>query len=527
MILLAADVLLVFFLILLSNFHVLPLQLGDFIFFSILALAFALYRPAWSFLLFSGTIMLENINLAPPELGIAVRPYQFFAGITILAIIIRLATKRLNFRLAKLAWFDFLVIAMGIASFISSLSGENRSASLKQSVVFASFIFIYFLVRNFIQSKNDLKKVLPFFVGSSAIVMLYGIWQNMRFLHGMNSFEVMPGRPNATFVEADWYGIYLSLLLAIVYTLIFYFNQKNRELNNDAQIFNFKFLISKQFLITKYQVLKTTLFIFLVLIFINLILTVSRSAWLGAAVVTFAYLWIIFTDLSFKFRNWKWRETIREKLFIIGSLVLGILIVYGFHLTNFQLGNRIQSAGSGLQQITISCQAEESLPNVISSTDELAKYNCRHINLEDIDSEKAAGHFVTEIYRNDPNVKVRSEIYAKVWETIKAHPIFGIGFGQIGSILGTDERGAGLNASNIFLEVWLGAGIIGLLAFMAVWMYILFQGVKLFLHTDRAFGIFLILGFFALLIPNFFNSGIFLGILWMFFGITFVESIEK
>ena len=120
-------------------------------------------------------------------------------------------------------------------------------------------------------------------------------------------------------------------------------------------------------------------------------------------------------------------------------------------------------------------------------------------------------------------------IYQKSWEEIKSHPVFGIGWGNISSILGTDERGTGLNSSNIFLEVWLGSGILGLLAFLVLWVYIFVKSVLYCIGDNfesKIIGTFIVLGLFALLIPNLFNAGAYLGILWVWFAVAQVKSIK-
>jgi O-antigen ligase len=160
--------------------------------------------------------------------------------------------------------------------------------------------------------------------------------------------------------------------------------------------------------------------------------------------------------------------------------------------------------------------------------DELARYGCRHINLEEIQNEKAKGHFVMEVFRTDPNVDIRSRIYQQSFMEIKAHPVFGIGWGNIGRILGTDENGHALNSSNIFLETWLGAGIIGFFAIVLIFLYSLGNGIKFLISgknaEEKVLGIFLMLGLFALLIPDLFNAGVFLAILWTFFGIAMIKK---
>lgn len=525
-ILLAANILLVFFLILLSNLHILPVDLGDFIFFAFLILALALYRPGWVFLFFVGTIMLENVNLAPAELGIAVRPYQFFGGLAILALGIRFLTRKLNFKLIKLNVYDWLVILLGAASLVSAIFSNNVGVSLKQSIVLMSFIFLYFLTRNYLQTTEDIKKVVPFFLSSSIVVALYSVWQNVRFARGLSSFEVMPGRPNGTFAEADWLGMFVTCVIAVIYGLIYWTRNKKQE-TNTKQISNYKFQITNKFSISEFLILKLALYLMLTASYLVLILSVSRSAWLGALMVTFIFLMTVFTNLKFSPKKWQWKKTAQIKIPIIFSILLSVAVVYAFNLTRFELGNRLQSTGSGQQEITVSCDAGSDVPRSIVDISELDGFNCRHINLEDVGNEKISGRVITRAYRNDPNVDIRGEIYKKSWTEIKNNLILGIGWGNISEVLGKDERGAGLNSSNIFLETWLGAGIFGFFAFILIWLGVVVRSLKLFLNDSfemKAAGMFLILGSVAIIVPNLFNAGLMLGFLWLFLGLTFIKE---
>lgn len=525
-----ANIILVIFAIWFSNVGLLPFHnLSDFLVFAVLGLLLAIYRPGWVFVLFVGSLVLENVNLAPQSLGLAMRPYQFFGAIIIIALIIRTATKRLPLPVKeffpKFKWFDILPIIFAAGGFLSSLA---NGAGFKQAIVALSFVVLYFLARIYVQNTEDLKRVLPFFLSSAVVVVLYGILQNILFISGKNSFEVMPGRPNGTFSEPDWFGIYLTFFVAIIFSLIFYYNRKPNGSNLSSQISNFEFLISNQIQISndkiKRYIIHTTLYILLMLIFVCLIITVSRSAWLGAVFVTIGFLKIMLTNGSFRFSNWDWKKLLCSLGGMAAVIILSIGSVYVFGLSRFQIGNRAASTG-GLQKITIACQGgmDNAVPEKINNIAELAQYNCRHINLEDIEKEKTAGNVVQEVYRPDPNVNIRADIYQKSWEQIKQHPVFGIGWGTISQILGTDERGTGLNASNIFLETWLGSGIAGLLAFLCILMYIFFKSLKDMFSDNlekKVIGSFVILGLFAFIVPNLFNSGIFLGILWVFLGIA-------
>jgi len=104
----------------------------------------------------------------------------------------------------------------------------------------------------------------------------------------------------------------------------------------------------------------------------------------------------------------------------------------------------------------------------------------------------------------------------------------GIGWGSIGSVLGQDERGATFNSSNIFLETWLGAGILGLASLLALFSYILLSAIKNYFYAcdqeGKVFHLFIIISWFAIIIPNLFNAGIFLGFLWVWLAITQIKE---
>jgi hypothetical protein len=522
---------------------------GDLIFWLILIFALALYRPGWAFLFFSGAMVLENISLTSPAIGLTLRIYQALGALIIAAVIIRLALKKSGLSKFSLEKPDYLVLALFGGSLLSSLFSAEKGASLKITLVIFSFTALYFLVRIYVQDRIDLKKVIPFFLTTSLGVVLYGILQNIFFIQGFSFHgEVMPGRPNATFTEPDWLGIYLVFLLAVVYALIYYFS---KVVNNSlTPILNFKFfplqrdpaktvVIFNRFSINKFKIFKTFLYLFLIPIYILLIITVSRSAWLGAGFITLVFLKAVLTDFSWHLKNWQWKMFLHQAVFVACSGAVSLLIMYSFNLTNFQLWSRAASA-SGLQKITISC---ENIPQKncllvpikdtlrVENIEELEKYCCRHINLEDIKKETSIGNFVTEAYRPDPNVNIRGQIFQKSWEAIKKHPILGIGYGAIAPYLGQDERGVSLNSSNIFLEVWLGSGLIGLLAFVLIWLNAIMVFVKRFWsgynEEEKALALFVLLGIFAFLIPNLFNAGIFLMIMWFFWGIIPIKFKEK
>lgn len=492
--------------IVLQNSAVFPLDLSTFLFFSFVLFLFALYRLGWVFLLLVGSLPLEIINLGPGILGdTMVRPYQWIALILFLAVGARFISGRLPFKLFRPRFFDIFPVLLVLGSFLSLLKAPDIALSLKQALVVTSFVALYFLGRVFVRTIYDVRQLAPFFLVSSAVVGGYAIWQNVVSLYGRTSFQAMIGRPNATFSEADWLGIFVVLALGVGYTIvsigILLLRKKDEFLRG---------------------VLLVGAFVYVTLLYTVLILTVARSAWLGALALTLFFIAGVFffgvSQLQLMVR--------RAALFTVTlgvSFVVATQIVSFFDLSPFQFLNRIQSTGSGLQKITVSCQNAIKLPETIETVEMLGSFGCRHIPLEAIETELQAGRVIGEVSRPDPNIAIRREIYGKVWEVLKQEPIFGIGFGSIASVLGTDERGSGLNASNIFLEVWLGSGLLGLIAFVAWLGLMCYASFRWYQKTEndeeRLLALFFGAALIGLIVCNLFNSGLLLGFFFLFLAL--------
>lgn len=508
----------VFFAILLQNSGVFPLDAVTFFFFSFVLFLCASYRLGWTFLFFVGLIPLEIIDMAPSLLGgLALRPYQWVAGILLLALGTRFLLGRLPFRLFRPMWFDALPVIIAFGGFVALFGAPNLGMALKQALVLVSFVAIYFLGRIFWRTLYDVRQTLPFFFVSSSIVFGYALWQNIRFRFGQESFQVMTGRPNATFSEADWLGMFTLIVLGALLALLLRHRFVWHRLRKHAQeIWQLGFLFSA-----------------LVLSLTVLILTMARSAWLGAVALVGVFVFAVLFENG-------WREArsgIKNLVFplsmLLASSLLALGLVYFFALSPFQLLSRIQSTG-GLQMITIACDVPRVLPEKIMTLAELETLQCRHIDLEAIETEKNAGKFVTEIARPDPNVTARKEIYSTLVTLVQKHFLVGIGWGNAQFFLGTDERGSGLNASNVFLEVWLGSGVIGFLAFAVLWGALLFYSLRWFLQSgstaeEKALAVFICSTLIGMTVFNLFNSGILLGFFFLFLalGALAVENQQK
>ncbi len=381
------------------------------------------------------------------------------------------------------------------------------------------------MARNFVRKKSDVAKTAFFFIGSYFITAIYAFYQVFADKFGLKSFEAMFGRPNSTFAEPDWLGVYLVFALAVLLTLIFYFS------------------CSKQAhpILKKYALMVLDLLVFSNIILV--ILTLSRSAWIGAAAIIVFYLIALIPArkaLNTRKKVGEWKLFLREAAVIISMLAISLAAVHFAKLSKFDIFDRARSAATNEQKITIACAPGANIPEIISSANELEKFGCRHINLEEIGSYRSQGKTVTEIFRKDPNVMTRGMIYQKSWEILRAHPILGVGYGTITQALGTDERGSGLNESNIFLQIWAGSGIMGLLAFVGIFGYLFIYALRRVSPVcpinkiigcpvveddfEKTLNVFAVLGILAIIIPNLFNAGLLMGMFWL--GLAIFASIK-
>lgn len=499
---------LLFLLAVLGGLNLISLSTPIFILISIALIAVSFYEPRWIFWFLVGLMPLEIINIAPRILPFELAPYQLLALVLFLGIVLRKITGRskLFFKFLRVDWLIGTLVLFG---FISSVFSSEKSASFKQGAVLLSMALIYFLARLIIDKKEKLLELIPFLLGSSLVISLFSIWQNRLYMPGLGSFEVMPGRANGTFAEPEWLGIYLVSIIGAIFALL-YCHTENQARN--------KYFLKLAILVP---------------LFVSLILTASRSAWLAALFVMVVFLFITLTDL--RFGNWKWRKFLGNFLAVAAVVVLSLGLVKMFKLTDFEIAKRAQSAG-GFQEITVSCPNSPlamRLPETISNLDELETYQCRHINLEEMATEEQSGNMVRKILRPDPNVNIRSEIYAKSWSEIKKHPVFGIGLGAIAGVLGTDKLGHSFNASNIFFEVWLGSGIFGLAAFVLILAILFINSLKIFSQSSdtltKSISIATIVFLIGFTVFNLFNSGLLLGFFWVALGLmaTYYNPYQK
>ncbi len=521
----------------------LPLSLLNFglVFLGIFLLA--LYRPIWVFWLFIISLPLESVIISSNQLPISFRPFQVIGVMLFLATVILILSKSQKIKTNSpvlqcmgefgdffVKWkgsgfskyfklSDILILILCLVTFVSSFNAVALGVTLKLNLVLVSFAMLYFLARFYLQEKQRKLEALWFFVATSLPILIFGIYQAVAFKMHWVDFQVFAERSNGTFTEPDWFGIYLGFLAAVVYWVKLQLFQTK----NSTMIGRWELRRAGQWVLNFY----------LALTFLVLILTVARSAWLGFLGLTIIYfVLLIWQKKIFNLKNFGFKKFFKEAFSVGTACLFSILVVMGLGLSNFNLVNRAGSSISGLQEITVSCQQGSSVPDKISGVAELVKYNCQHIDLDEIESHLALAQEIKKVYRPDPNISIRKNIYRTTWREIKNHPIIGQGLGSSSEILGEDSYGHGLNASNIFLEVWLSWGTLGLLIFSVLFLFPGFWALKNICLSRQKFAgvklktnqvgmsLFVILTGTALLIPNLFNAGIFLSLLWIWLAVV-------
>jgi O-antigen ligase len=485
----------------LSFFSVFPLPVEYVAFYSVLIFLFSVYRPRFFWLALVFFLPFELPIVAVPVPGVELRLYQWLT--VILSLVTLLFILQGSKRIPRLRWFDGALVGLFFATVVSVWVNELGASGYRQLFIFLSFGMIYVLGRIFVVRPRHFWQTVQVFLVSSSVVAGYGLYQAVAFEKSWVTQMVMPGRPNSVFPEADWLGFFLLFALLVVLCQAVFMRSR-----------------LQQVLLFSLGTLLTT----------ALIITVSRSAWLGflcGGLTLAASVLLLRRSVFF-----------RWGIFVSAAGALSLLLVTGLHLTRFQLDERFQSTG-GKQEITIACMDDRAVPQQIVNVEELNAYGCQHITLEEQVARVAEGKIIHTVERPDPNVSIRKTIYQKSAEVLRKHVLFGVGPGVSTSLFGIDGRGAGLNSSNLFLEVWLFGGIVGLLLFLVFWLAVpvLFvgqlyraQGKEKPLSDEADFALCMIgATWVGITVFNLFNAGMFLGSFFLylvFVGYFFTSSLS-
>jgi len=444
------------------------------------------------FFLFIFLIPFELYKIELLRAVVSLRSYQIIAAVLFLLIGYYSAKGKIQrselfapFRspLSKLFAVYFLV---SVASIVNALDVKN---SLQETAVLLSFLALYWLVLFFVRTKDDIRDTWYVVLLSTFLVSVIALVQVAAYKFGLELIEVMPGRPNSVFPEPDWLGFFMVFALAI-----FISARGTQKSSLVPSIFNKVPSIIKTFHSRYFY------FLFQILLYTVIILTIARASWLAAIGVIGLYLLLIFLNKQnpFQFAFFEGGKTIVVLLISLG-------VIYALALTPFSLKNRFLSIVTG-----------QEVHAVITDTETGKEIS---IDKAQIEKYKKQGMEVKTKKVKDVNISRRTESFTDNFDIVLKHPWLGIGFGGLESAFGE-----GVNANNIFMEIWIATGTLGLIVFALIFYCIAREWCVLYFKNhskqNSAYLLFVILGFVAILIPNIFNSGMFLGFFWVYLGLA-------
>lgn len=375
-----------------------------------------------------------------------------------------------------------LFVVFVLCAAVSLWNSPNILRGVQETLVLISFLVIYWVTMFHVNQKKDLDGVFYVALASSLVTALIALAQVVAYKMGLELIEVMPGRPNSILPEPDWLGFFMVFSLVILLIVPFL-----RRSEKDWRLVR---LFDKRYLTYGLQAL----------FFIVIILTIARASWLAATAVIGAYLLITFID-----DNNPFLMPIAQGVRIFFVFLLSLGIIYSLHLTPFSLKNRALSIVTG-QEVHAVMTDPETGKEVSIKKSEIENYTKKGIEVKQKKVE-------------DINISRRTESFTDNFDIILKHPLLGIGFGGIETVFGK-----GVNANNIFMEVWIATGTLGLIIFLLVLYCLVREWVVYFVkrrnRQNTAYLLFVILGLVAMVIPNMFNSGLFLGFFWIYLGLA-------
>lgn len=411
-----------------------------------IALSLAIFKKPY-FGLFLVAFFLPFERLGSFEAGsMTIRISQIFALITLLVYgMTSLALKKNNYVKNPLIVFVFLFTGVSILSLVNA---QNISRSLTILGFNFFVMLVALIIPSLINSKELFKKMVWVILLSSLVVAIYGLFQfvgdmigipkEITGLRNIYTSEVFGfPRIQGTSSEPLYFANFLLISIGICLALIL---SRKRDKQNETE----NFLIDE---LQKHKNTKThehkgvkklllglsapvVLFVILGLTVLNLVLTVSRGAYLG------------FVGMLFLFALFYFKSFFSPKRIIIIAMIALIAIV---------------------------------------STIYLLKFTRKDVNLKNF-TEQA-----TE-FEEGASIEERYSTYKQSWFIIQRNPLLGVGVGGFGpevaqGPMSTPKNGWAI-VNNEYLEIWAENGVFGLLIFLAMIFFVFFRTIKVWIKSN-------------------------------------------
>ena len=403
-----------------------------------------------------------------------------------------------KYRSIEYSMSDYILILFWLWGSITLFWTNNTQLGAIIILLWLLMFVLYFVVARALNDQKTRDKVENIVIFSTILVCIFGIYQFIGDSLGLSSsytgirywyskqIEIL-GFPRIQSVALE--PLYFSnfLLVPLFISIKKYFTSchselvsesHNRKTLNQVQGDN---MIRKSNKMFWDDTLGNKYFWIIILILVNIILGVSRGAYL-AIIITIAIMSLYLA------LNWKKYRALKTRLTgIVVAVVISIAISYlGIYTLNGK------SAASNFQ-----------------------------------------GHALVDDSESGASVPGRVESYSRAWQYFKGKPLGGIGVGSFGTLnYFYDEEGLKHygTVNNIYLEIITEMGIIGFMLFVLfiIWYFKdFYAGYQKQNDQEKLNAVLLLLGIVAVFIQYNFFSTLYIIYVWVFLAFLKAEVIYE
>lgn len=250
--------------------------------------------------------VLISVILAP-LVGFMDHPTTFISSIVAVTSISFLVKVAIGKRYIKFGLTDVMVLIFGVMIFFGGIITAGGVKSFESAIIYISFLAIYFLIVNLMNTREWLAKCVDAIALSSSIVSLFGIisYTNVAMPSGwidLDMFSEISNRAVSTFSNPNMLATYLIITAPLLWMKVV--DKRSRKSG------------------------KILALIGSILSFVCVVLTWSRGGWLGyiAALLTFLMI--------------NYRYTLKY------LLIIGVAVPFAEHFVPQNIMLRINSIGS-------------------------------------------------------------------------------------------------------------------------------------------------------------------------------------
>jgi putative inorganic carbon (hco3(-)) transporter len=444
----------------------------------------------------------------------------FFIPAIIISVAIDYKNKKEIFNKNKykllLSLFSFYLFVM----LISLVKVVNITSAILEILRYLSYVFLFFALYKVKFSQGQYIKFVSTFFISVLIVFSYGIFQYILDLNlnmaGTYALSEAKGRVYSTLVNPNYYAGFINFILPSL-------------------------LLASIILFKRWQT-KVLILMTFYLGLVNLIFTYTRSAWLVGA-VTFILMLIFYRKFLV--------NLVRQPLIIVLLITMGISLLF---LPDVQ--SRIYSAVYGtlsILQLEEGVDKERNAGNVDENTGN-EDGNSGNVDGNNGNEDENTGNVNENTGIEDEKDKVKNVTNHAIasrtllWKTglymFKENIILGVGQGNyldryneyVKKYPELDMGHEAYSVHNSFIKVMAETGIIGLLSFLSIYIYLFIVTIKKCLSKEpiiqlAAFS--LLFGSITFMVQNLSNNLIYIPqmntIFWLVVALTlnFILSYNK